>query len=965
MATAVRIRVLGLCAAFAGLAVVQCAPPPVELTQVPTGAIQSAVTSSNDVKQVIQWIIRSGTGPFQVTLSANFEGDANYKVIAKLEQADAVANSFDWFPPNRPTPVSATVSIKIDVVDAASTHTTHTLGAFTIVRNAALAAGSTTLRDFDQPGTQPLAHGRDFTAPSDCSTCHADTSKVAAPGRPADKGVNIFWDWIGTMMAQASLDPLFEACLEIANQDAPESGDLCIRCHTPMAWLNGRSTPTDHSLADPPINHAVALANQELMTSDKIGVFCEHCHRLVDAKLAANPAGNLDGRILANLGANQPAEYGNGMYVIDPDRAVIPETAAELGQNEPDGVLDPGNARRRGPFAAYPTTGWVLSKAVQGNHRMITSAFHQKAELCATCHDVSNPALERAAVGGAYTANAVDASAGDFSVSKLMPIERTFSEWKASVYAGAGVSAPVFDTAKNVRTCQDCHMRDAAGASACSLDARPENQMPFHDLTGGNTFIPAVLRDVYYQGSGTVAGSDRADIRGSLTDTIERAQYMLRNAASIEAKTVNVAGTDKLRVRVYNETGHKLPTGYPEGRRMWVNVKFLDANDKLLKETNRYDLATGVLSVQKNGQTDPESRVYEAHLGTGGHETFHFVLNNEVIKDNRIPPRGFDNAAFDQFGGTPVHATYANGQFWDDSDYAIPGCARKAQVTLYYQTASREYIEFLRDENHLTEQGKGAGLRMYDLWKNNGRSTPEPVGREVGLCFDLDHFDACSAITATPEPGVIGCTDPAPCVCGSQSCTGTGSATVEVTFPAAGANAAPRACSAVSRKSHAGTDYDVIVSNGESEPRLGGPTRVLVRFDQPLDGTVVGTVNTTGALTSSSFTTGVAGPDLVDVTLNGVANGQCLVLSLSGFKATNGQMAPDVTLPIIVRLGDVSGIGDGRVGASSDLADAQDLSGLAIDPQIFRNDVNLSGGVTAADIARISSEIAANQVTCP
>jgi hypothetical protein len=41
-------------------------------------------------------------------------------------------------------------------------------------------------------------------------------------------------------------------------------------------------------------------------------------------------------------------------------------------------------------------------------------------------------------------------------------------------------------------------------------------------------------------------------------------------------------------------------------------------------------------------------------------------------------------------------------------------------VALRYQSASREYMEFLRDENHTND----AGQRLYDLWAANGMSEP-------------------------------------------------------------------------------------------------------------------------------------------------------------------------------------------------------------------------------------------------
>jgi hypothetical protein len=41
-------------------------------------------------------------------------------------------------------------------------------------------------------------------------------------------------------------------------------------------------------------------------------------------------------------------------------------------------------------------------------------------------------------------------------------------------------------------------------------------------------------------------------------------------------------------------------------------------------------------------------------------------------------------------------------------------------VGLWYQSTSKEYVEFLRDEN----QTNDAGQRLYDLWASHGRGTP-------------------------------------------------------------------------------------------------------------------------------------------------------------------------------------------------------------------------------------------------
>ena len=107
---------------------------------------------------------------------------------------------------------------------------------------------------------------------------------------------------------------------------------------------------------------------------------------------------------------------------------------------------------------------------------------------------------------------------------------------------------------------------------------------------------------------------------------------------------------------------------------------------------------------------------------TGEDKTFHFALATGRYKDNRIPPKGFRIAEAAARLSVPVKggiedenlytaAEYAGG--YDDVSVTIPPGATFVEVGLYYQTTSREYIEFLRDEingtGNLTLTGQGAG----------------------------------------------------------------------------------------------------------------------------------------------------------------------------------------------------------------------------------------------------------------
>jgi len=156
---------------------------------------------------------------------------------------------------------------------------------------------------------------------------------------------------------------------------------------------------------------------------------------------------------------------------------------------------------------------------------------------------------------------------------------------------------------------------------------------------------------------------------------------------------------------------------------MWTNVVFLSEDGEVLAEHGNYDLnastldeSTTVVYEMKQGLDRAMAQITALPQG----ESFHFVLNNTIVKDNRIPPRGFTNQGFESVQAQPVGVTYEDGQFWADQALEIPCGATLARVAVLHQTTSREYVEFLRDENTTDARGQIA----YDLWKNHGSSAP-------------------------------------------------------------------------------------------------------------------------------------------------------------------------------------------------------------------------------------------------
>jgi hypothetical protein len=217
----------------------------------------------------------------------------------------------------------------------------------------------------------------------------------------------------------------------------------------------------------------------------------------------------------------------------------------------------------------------------------------------------------------------------------------------------------------------------------------------------------------------------------------------------------------------------------------------------LLREDGKYDVVASINGVPVKSIVKPydaNTRIYEAHYGmtqewasqlmglgyssnlplsfdrttgtvtqTLGQlatqqpgtyaETFHFVLNNIVAKDNRIPPYGMNyeearkrNALpvpADQYGNPGPNGAY---NYWDNVALNPPAGAAYAEIKLLYQPTSWEYIQFL----YLANTGQNAflaneGINLLHAWLSTGMAEP--------------HVMATAAWGTSPAPA---CTAPGP-----------------------------------------------------------------------------------------------------------------------------------------------------------------------------------------------------------
>lgn len=641
------------------------------------------------------------------------------------------------------------------------------------------------------PGTQP---GQvTLTGSKACHKCHGGGDRPFVKDAPDGRGrtdyeeYNLFKAWQGSMMGNSARDPLMFATFAVAAQDSKhvlgsyDAVDLCLRCHFPKGWLEGRSAALDAS----------AMTGE-----DFDGIQCSFCHRLQDPMAngvfdEAREGGSLlvhfDERNSPEVApAHRSAARADETWGVDRATQAMLRRFSGAGFYENLAPFSPAwdeagggqyfvspDPRVRGPFADVDE----FQDGAASAHGTLYSRFHKGKFICGTCHDVSNPIMANLGRAGARPGDPGALPSEALPAYAWSHVERTFSEYRLSAYDAPGgapgkgnfrpntppgtfpVNGWETDQPDNwISKCQDCHMcsRYTPGANDPNAPVRPEDSKehpgtwtPCHAMTGGNVWVSDILASIApgsaapdavntallvgraseltldpMQGTWTSLSPQHVDpgqhppnVADALLLAASRNRGVLGNAASLTDLGYDAA-TGDLTFRLQNNTGHKLISGFPEGRRMFVNV-VVRQGGAVLREVNPYDAAVGTLKGLPGSASSPalgaaeryvDELVYEAHMRsdvTGEERSFHFALATGRSKDNRIPPKGFRIAQAGERLVEPVWqgrsapeyftaAEYAGG--YDEVHLAVPAGADAVEVKVYYQTTSREYVEFLRDE---------------------------------------------------------------------------------------------------------------------------------------------------------------------------------------------------------------------------------------------------------------------------
>ncbi|MFL6711372.1 MAG: multiheme c-type cytochrome [Sulfurifustis sp.] len=379
--------------------------------------------------------------------------------------------------------------------------------------------------------------------------------------------------------------------------DLPE---VCGGCHTEI-YQQWKGSMHSNAWIDPV--YRAALNSISKASGGKADNFCMGCHTPVGVVSGeATPSGKGMSKVADNgvycevcHNISQSRGIGNGAYVLTPKLH--------------------GRPLKFGPF----------NDAVSPYHDTAFSKLHTQSEFCGQCHDVTHP-------------------------FNRLPVERTYSEWRDSPYAGMGVQ------------CQDCHMKPKQGKA--TPFSKERDRIYTHYFVGGNVLVTKMI------------GGEN-DMHSA------RAVEMLKSAAKVEIFPPEklIAGkTNRVRVRVTNVgAGHKLPTGFPEGREMWVDFKVVNEKGDVLYR----------LGAVKNGHTEEGTRTFKVALGdkNGNIVDLNVLEADRVLWDTRIEPKGYKDVEY--LFSLPENVTgklrvIADVNYWGFSqeflDHLMGKDAPKAQI---------------------------------------------------------------------------------------------------------------------------------------------------------------------------------------------------------------------------------------------------------------------------------------------
>ncbi len=471
------------------------------------------------------------------------------------------------------------------------------------------------------------------------------------------------------------------------NTDLPQGyNDLfagsgtCALCHNSMVNLQGesvaiandwRSTMMANSAKDPfwqaKVSHE-GLVNPN--HKEALENVCTTCHA---------PVGNINahhsGQVYYSL-----AEMKDDPLAMDGVQCTVCHqiTASSLG-NFSGTFITGTNKTIWGPFAnpfANPmffNTGFTP----------VYSEHINDSRICGSCHTLLT--------------NSVDLN-GNLTGEKFVE-QAVYHEWNNSVFS------------QNDVTCQSCHVPridDPVKKSSAPPWLQPRSPFAMHQHAGANVFMERLLK----QNSAAI-GVTATDVQ--FDSTINRSTRMLQQHTldMVIAETNRTNDTLFIELALINKAGHKFPSGFPS-RRAWVEVVAVTANGDTLFHSGQTDANFNLIAENEDYEphqqiinSEQQVQIYEMVMGdVNGDVTTVLERGYQHLKDNRIPPEGFNSQHFNydtvQIVGAAAtdpdfnRAGAIEGTGSDRLHFHIPLNSYYGKVDLsarvYYQTVSSKWL---------------------------------------------------------------------------------------------------------------------------------------------------------------------------------------------------------------------------------------------------------------------------------
>ena len=413
-----------------------------------------------------------------------------------------------------------------------------------------------------------------------------------------------------------------------------QSSAQCMTCHNGLTTASGedvsfgtlwRASMMAHSARDP---YWQAGVRREVTDHPRaqaaIENECSRCHMPM-AHVETQRRGRQQS-VFANIPVVNPPAAVDPLAVegvscalchqIKPDR--LGSKASFTGGFVIETAPSPQGRQMFGPYEVEPGPRSVMRSAT--GLQPTASTHIQRSEVCATCHTLYTHAL-----------NASGEATSEF------PEQMPYQEWLHSEF-------------RDSQSCQSCHMPVVTEPMPiASVLGQPREAVSRHDFRGANFLMLGILNRFRAE-LGVVARPAELDAA-----ILRTKAFLQSSSASVAVEGTRIAGGRvEADVVVRNLAGHKLPTAYPS-RRSWLRVIVRDGEGRLVFSSGDVE-PTGTIAGNDNDRdaarfephyreirSGDEVQIYEAILGTAtGQVTTGLLSAVSYLKDNRLPPRGFD-----------------------------------------------------------------------------------------------------------------------------------------------------------------------------------------------------------------------------------------------------------------------------------------------------------------------------------